>query len=151
MSYKFVKIKAKHGDHQGTWYFVPQSVRQIIEHSEKVFKPHIQDGYNRAAEKVISAAWKYGNADFHDHFNNAEESAIAAVTDARGYALTPITLFETSNNLYLEAVQNRIVNFTDGQTVYLANGVQQFGFILITLKLLKKWKRTALNILMNMN
>ena len=37
--YKFVKIAPNFGERKGigTWYFVPNSVEQVIEHFKKIF------------------------------------------------------------------------------------------------------------------
>lgn len=126
--YKFVRITNKKQTDKGVWYFVPQTVEQIFEHAEKFVKPHIQNGFNMASSKIINAAFKYGDASLHDHFTDYNESAIANLTEIHGLKQTPLTMFETANNMYFETIHQRVKQFFSKRTLYLANGVQNFGY-----------------------
>ena len=127
--YKFVKIATKSNPSDGKWYFVPQTIEQVVEHSEKFLKPRLQNGFDMASHKMVQSFWKHGDIDFHDHFTDDVESAISELTRIRGFKEMPLALFDTANNMYLEAVQQRIRQLYDGRPLYLANGVQNVGLI----------------------
>ena len=44
--YKFVKIRMKYGSEnkQAWWYFIPDSIKQVTEHFEKIFGQEIHAG-----------------------------------------------------------------------------------------------------------
>ena len=113
--YKFVKIAPKFGEHKGigTWYFVPNSVEQVIEHFKKIFGQEIKAGV-------------------HDKFNGYHHASTAwrqAIDE-----LTRFNLNNLENNHWLlnatmlenEVLNNRIKDFESGMEMYLANGVTQF-------------------------
>ena len=114
--YKFVKIAPNFGERKGkgTWYFVPSSVDQVIEHFNKIFGQEIKAGVHDkvAGYKHASTAWREA-VDMLTMFNlNGLE---------HNHWVMNATLLEN------EVLNNRINDFKKGREVYLADGVVQFS------------------------
>ena len=61
MKYEFVRFKnLATGEESHKWWFAAKTVRQVMEHAEKFFKPTMQEGYNSAAHDAVEAIFKYG-------------------------------------------------------------------------------------------
>lgn len=130
MKYKFVRFKNKaNGEEYKEWYFVARSYEQAIEHSEKVLKPLMQTGFDDRASQSIEAIFRHGTPNgIRVHATSPTAVAIDAITHLKYGSYAPMALFETANNLYLEVSQNRIKEVLNGEEIYLANGVRQFGY-----------------------
>lgn len=126
MKYKFVRFKNKAtGEEYKEWYLATRSCEQVIEHSEKVFKPFMQAGFDDRSSQSIQTI--FTNA-FRVHPTTPAAMAIDAITHLKYGSYAPMALFETANNLYLECSQNRIKEVLNGKEIYLANSVKQFGY-----------------------
>lgn len=114
--YKFVKIAPNFGERKGigTWYFVPNSVEQVIEHFKKIFGQEIKAGVHDkiAGYKHASSAWRYA-VDMLTMFNLNNLEYNNWVFNA--------TVLEN------QVLNNRIKDFENGKEMYLANGVVQFS------------------------
>lgn len=114
--YKFVKIAPNFGERKGkgTWYFVPNSVEQVVEHFNKIFGQEIKAGVHDkvAGYKHASTAWRHAvDSVTRLNLNNLEYNH---------WALNA-TILET------EVLNNRIKDFENGMEMYLADGVVQFS------------------------
>ena len=118
--YHFVKIKSKLGnDSNGKtfWYFVPNSVEQVIEHFKTIFGKEISAGIRdkMAGYKHADTPWRL---------------AIDATCSVKGFGWDCHGLPWLDEAISLEnmVLQNRIRDFHKYGKIYLANGVTQFGY-----------------------
>ena len=96
----------------------------------------MQEGFDAYAAKYIEfAKKKYPDFDsdyvYVPHLDNHVEGALRTIWAAKNNNTTtnpkPLDLFDTANNIYLEAFQNRIDDVANGP-IYLEDGVRQFGY-----------------------
>ena len=114
--YKFVKIVSKYGGEKnkgGFWYFVPNSVEQVIEHFNKIFGQEIKAGIKDkvgaiAVNKHPETAWRHA-------------VDVANMFSGNSWLMDAV-------NLENQVLHNRINDFLEFGEIYLANGVQQLGF-----------------------
>jgi len=116
--YKFVRIKEKNDTKaNGTWYFKPNSIKQVIEHFNIVFgkeiKAGIRDKMNANWAKHPDTAWRY---------------AVDLTCNAKGmgWDCHGMPWLEEAIKLENTVIQGRIKDFENGLDFYLANGVQEF-------------------------
>ena len=129
--YEFVRIKDKQTGKEGTvWYFRAKSYKDVNIHTEKIFKPIMQAGYNSASKKSIDSVFKHGDVVCMPHPNPTDhaEIAIQSITEIKGYKKLPLPMFNVANELLTEAINGRIKDIDKYGECYLANGVQCFGF-----------------------
>lgn len=112
--YKFVKIRHKDKpEKNGVWYFVPNSIEQVLEHFTKIFGQEISAGIKDKVGSIETnthpeTAWRYA-VDITNRF-----SGNPWVVDAV--------------NLENQVLHNRINDFLKYGDIYLADGVQQFMY-----------------------
>ena len=114
--YKFVKIVSKYGGEKnkgGFWYFVPNSVEQVIEHFNKIFGQEIKAGIKD----------KVGSIEFNKHPETAWRHAVDVANMFSGNSWLMDAV-----NLENQVLHNRINDFLNFGKIYLADGVQQLGF-----------------------
>lgn len=118
--YKFVKIK-RGKESGGTWYFVPRTEEQVLEHFNTVFAAEI----------------KAGMQDRIDHSHYIEDKT--SPDGGRWYTEHPVTPWARAVQVYLdlhggnwaiaaakletETLNQRMASFRSGKTMYLDNGV----------------------------
>ena len=128
MRYEFVRFKTlASGEESNKWWFVADDISKVIEHTEKFFKPVMQNGFNLAAKDAIDAIFKYGDCAMMNHPKDMAAASIEAISDIK-YERDPLAFFETANNLLLTAFNNRISNVKKGKSIYLEDGVREFAF-----------------------
>lgn len=129
MKYEFVRFRTiATGEESHKWWFAAKTASQVIEHTEKFFKPTMQEGFNESAHNAIEAIFKYGTA-FMKHPIHEASSAIESITEIKGYERSsPLALFDTANELLLTAIKGRLKTIDKGEAVYLEDGVRQFGY-----------------------
>ena len=72
--YEFVRIKDKLTNQEGNmWWFRATSYRDVVEHTEKIFRPFMQSGYNSASKKSIDAVFKHGDVCCMQHTTDPAE------------------------------------------------------------------------------
>lgn len=126
--YQFVRFKNKKTQEQSDkWWFAASTIDDVTEHTERYLKPVMQDGFDNAASKSIQAIFRYGDVELMLHPNGDVEKSICNVC-CINHKPTPMALFETANNLLLTAYQQRIKEIFSGKTIYLEDGVKEFGF-----------------------
>jgi hypothetical protein len=128
--YEFVRFKSlTTGEESHKWWFAAKTVKQVIEHAEKFFKPTMQEGFNSAAHDAVEAIFKYGG--IMAHATNEVASSIETITEIKGFKRSsPLALFDTANELLLTAINNRLKDIANGNVVYVEDGVRQFGYTL---------------------
>ena len=136
--YEFVRFKYIGHPDEGEkhWWFVARTYDDVVEHTKKFFQPTMQEGFDAYAAKYIEFAKKrYTDFDsdyvYVPHPDNHTESALRTIWAAKNNTTTtnpkPLDLFNTANNIYLEAFQHRIYDVAKGP-IYLEDGVRQFGY-----------------------
>ena len=129
MKYEFVRFKTlATGEESHKWWFAAKTARQVMEHSEKFFQPTMQEGFNSAAHDAIESIFKFGGA-LMNHPTNEVSSAIQCITEVKGYKRSsPMALFNVGNEMLKTAIHNRLDEIDKGKTVYLEDGVREFGY-----------------------
>ena len=137
--YEFVRFNYVGHKDEGEkhWWFVAKTYDDVVEHTKKVFQPVMQEGFDAYAEKYIEGVkgyWKGVASDnnyvYVPHPDNHVENAIRRIWATKNNTTTnpnPLDLFDTANNMYLEAFHNRINDVAKGP-IYLEDGVRQFGY-----------------------
>lgn len=136
--YEFVRFNYVGHPDEGEkhWWFVAKTYDDVVEHTKKVFKPMMQEGFDAYAAKYIEfAKKKYADFDsgyvYVPHPDNHVEGALRTIWAAKNNTTTtnpkPLDLFNTANSIYLEVFQNRINDVANGP-IYLEDGVRQFGY-----------------------
>lgn len=127
--YEFVRIKDKLTGQEGNmWWFRATSYKEVIEHTDKIFRPFMQTGYNSASKKSIDAVFKYGDVCCMQHTTDPAEMAIRNITVANGYKELPRPMFDVANKILADAIENRLSCIDTYGECFLANGCQCFGF-----------------------
>lgn len=134
--YEFVRFNYVGHPDEGEkhWWFVAKTYEDVVEHTKKFFQPTMQEGFDAYAAKYIEFAKKI-NPDsdyiYVPHPDNHVEGAIRTIWAAKNNTTSakpkPLDLFNTANNIYLEAFRNRINDVAKGP-IYLEDGVRQFGY-----------------------
>lgn len=120
-NYKFVRVIRKHGDKNGRWYFVPQSVEQVKEHFEKIFGKDIKAGVQERVRNMVLVADK-SKPDGYWVYNPHPCTPFGAVvtmlheTFGGSWALCAAKLEN-------EVLNNRINGFNKGRQPLYDNGV----------------------------
>ena len=127
--YEFVRIRDKrNGEVMKSWYFRARSYHDIRVHTEKVFAPLMQVGYNDVAGKAVEAIFGKGKLCCVEHPDTDAGNAIRTFTEIEYGSAHPMPMFEVANKLLAEAVQSRLDEVYRNGECYLADGVQCFGF-----------------------
>ena len=113
--YKFVKIRMKYGpeNKQAWWYFIPDSIKQVTEHFEKIFGQEIHAGIKD----------KMAAIEYNKHPETGWRHAVDVLNMFSGN-----TWLEDTVKLENQVFQNRIKDFLKYGKIYLADGVQQLIF-----------------------
>ncbi len=113
--YKFVKIRMKYGaeNKQAWWYFIPDSIKQVTEHFEKIFGQEIHAGIKD----------KMAAIEYNKHPETGWRHAVDVLNMFSGN-----TWLEDAVKLENQVFQNRIKDFLKYGKIYLADGVQQLIF-----------------------
>ena len=129
MKYEFVRFRTiATGEESHKWWFAAKTASQVIEHTEKFFKPTMQEGFNSAAHDAIESIFKFGGK-LMNHPIDEVSNAIESITEIKGYKRSsPLALFDTANELLLTAIKGRLKTIDKGEAVYLEDGVRQFGY-----------------------
>jgi hypothetical protein len=134
--YEFVRLKSKRDGKEDTvWYFRAKTLDEITLHYNKVLLPILQVGFNSFSAKFCEALDYYINRDktpgehisIH-HADNDVENAIRVIDAINHGEPRPLSMFETTNQMLLDAYKTRIETLMKYGECYLANGVQQFGY-----------------------
>lgn len=126
--YKFVRFKSLiDGEESKKWWFVAKSGGDVIEHAEKFLVPTMQEGFNSASKDAIDAIFKFGDVSLMTHPTNEIASAIERISAIK-YKPSPMAFFNTGNEMLQTAINQRLKEVEKGKTIYLENGVREFGF-----------------------
>lgn len=126
--YKFVRFKSLiDGEESKKWWFVAKSGGDVIEHAEKFLVPTMQEGFNSASKDAIDAIFKFGDVSLMTHPTNEIASAIERIS-VINYKPSPMAFFNTGNEMLQTAINQRLKEVEKGKTIYLENGVREFGF-----------------------
>ena len=126
--YKFVRFKSLiDGEESKKWWFVAKSGGDVIEHAEKFLVPTMQEGFNSASKDAIDAIFKFGDVSLMRHPTNEIASAIERISTIK-YKPSPMAFFNTGNEMLQTAINQRLKEVEKGKTIYLENGVREFGF-----------------------
>lgn len=118
--YRFVKIK-RNTETSGTWFFVPNSEKQLAEHFNKIIKGEIKqalDDYIRGSYKVKDKSKPEGYWTYHQHPITPWGRAVETIWHVYGGSW-----LEASLRLENELVSNRFSSIRKGKEIYLDNGV----------------------------
>ena len=135
--YEFVRLKSKRDGKEDTvWYFRAKTLNDVTLHTDRILRPILQGGYNSFSEKFGTALSRYLNCKQKDihidfflaHADNDIEAAIRNIDALRFDKHRPLSMFETTNQMLLDAYKTRIETLMNYGECYLANGVQQFGY-----------------------
>ena len=139
--YEFVRFvyKGQPDNGQKNWWFVAKTTDDVVEHTKKVFKPLMQEGFDSYANEYIESIrrkcyWESVNGGTYvyvPHADNKVEASLRTIWATKNQITSdnprPLELFETANSLYFEAFNNRIKDVMNGP-IYLEDGVRQFGY-----------------------
>jgi len=135
--YEFVRFKyaGKPDDGEKHWWFVARTYDDVVEHTKKVFQPMMQEGFDAYAAKYIEGIKRGWTSDnnyvYVPHADNEVEASLRMIYAIKNSVTainpSPVALFDTANNIYLEAFRNRINDVAKGP-IYLEDGVRQFGY-----------------------
>lgn len=126
--YKFVRFKSLiDGEESKKWWFAAKSGGDVIEHAEKFLVPTMQEGFNSVSKDAIDAIFKFGDVSLMNHPTNEIASAIERISAIK-YKPSPMAFFNTGNEMLQTAINQRLKRVEKGKTIYLENGVREFGF-----------------------
>lgn len=127
--YEFVRIKNKRDKDGGNlWYFRAKTISDVNLHTDQILRPLLQGGFNSFSEKFINAIHKNDSPVFMAHADNDVEAGIRNIDVIFHENPRPLSMFETTNQMLLDAYKTRIETLMKYGECYLANGVQQFGY-----------------------
>lgn len=121
MDYRFVKIRRKRSESNGTWYFNPRTEEQVIEHFKTVIGAEIRDGvkdYTNGSVKVEDKSKPEGYRIYHSHPTTPWARAVEPY-----WHLTGGMWIEASIRLENELYRQRLESFRSCNEMYLDNGV----------------------------
>jgi hypothetical protein len=87
----------------------------------------MQEGFNSASKDAIDAIFKFGDVSLMTHPTNEIASAIEIISAIK-YKPSPMAFFNTGNEMLQTAINQRLKEIEKGKTIYLENGVREFGF-----------------------
>lgn len=131
--YKFARFKNKNGVEYSDWWFIAETQQDVIEHTEKFFKPAMQIGLDTNLNKsiaVINHPWFQDSTpdpNHHSHPDTEAERAIQIVTNLKYGELYPITMSASANTLFESIVEFRKKNVKK-QNLYLGPEVKEFAY-----------------------
>ena len=138
--YEFVRFNYKGYQDNGkkNWWFVAKTTDDVVEHTKRVFKPLMQEGFDSYAHKFIESVTKNRLLEYNGnqyvyvpHADDKVEDSLRRIWASKNNTTSdnprPLELFETANSLYFEVFNNRIKDVMNGP-IYLEDGVRQFGY-----------------------
>lgn len=126
--YKFVRFKSlSNGEESKKWWLEVTTLKELNDHTEKFLLPTMQEGFDSASKDAIDAIFRHGDADCMRHPTNAVASAIETISGIN-YKPSPMAFFMTGNEMLHTAIKGRAKKLENGKTIYLEDGVREFGF-----------------------
>jgi hypothetical protein len=135
--YEFVRIKNRHDNKEGKiWYFRAKTLSEVNLHTDQILRPLLQGGFNSFSEKFSTALSRYLNCKEKDihidffmaHADNDVEAGIRNIDAIFHENPRPLSMFETTNQMLIDAYHARVETLQKFGECYLANGVAQYGF-----------------------
>lgn len=124
--YEFVRFKSLLNNTESEkWWFVAKSIEDVNEHTKKYLFPSMQEGFNCCAKDAIDSIFKYEG--ILPHPTN-EVAAMIEVISGMKYENSPMAFFNTANEMLHTAIKQRICSIDKGKTIYLEDGVREFGY-----------------------
>lgn len=131
--YKFARFKNKLGKEYSEWWFIVETRQDVIEHTEKFFKPAMQIGLDTNLNKSIETImhpWGWfedGDPNHFGHPDSIAERAIQVETRLKYGELWPMTMCNGANSLFETVFENRMKD-VEKRKLYLAPEVNEFAY-----------------------
>ena len=137
--YKFVRFKSLiDGEESKKWWLVATTLRDLNDHAEKFFIPAMQEGFNIAAKDAVDAIFKFGEVSLMHHPTNDVARAIETISGIN-YERSPMAFFNTANEMLKTTLKGRGKKIESGKTIYLEDGVREFGFSPIHYEIIEEY------------